>query len=167
MNTNTLMQEVVKPDMTADKAKALFATFYREVPFTYQKQYSEMFAELVAGHAPLAFNCSAGKDRTGVASALLLSALGVKHEQVVADYQLSNRYYKPAMPKPGANDSTSRMLAAMSPEVQKVLMGTEPAYIESALSAAAERHGSLEAYFEHELGVDAQDLAKLRELYTE
>ena len=165
--TSSIMQEVAKPDVTPEQAKLVFATFYRDAPFFYAKQYSEMFAELAAGHAPLAFNCAAGKDRTGVASVLLLRALGVRYEQLVADYQLSDLYYKPAQPKPGAQDATSLMLASLSPEILKVMMGTEPAYIDAVFAAIDERYGSLEAYLERELGVDAAELAKLRELYTE
>jgi protein-tyrosine phosphatase len=167
MNTSSMMQEIMKPGMTAAQAKQVFATFYRDVPFEFSKQYREMFAELTAGHAPLAFNCSAGKDRTGVASALLLRALGVKREQIIADYQLSSRYFKPPQPKPGAQDATSQLLANLSPEIIQVLMGTEPAYIEAAFAGIEERHGSFETYLESELGVDAAGLAKLRELYTE
>jgi len=57
---------------------------------TFHDQYRRVFAELLAGHAPLAFNCAAGKDRTGVAAALLLTALGVPRETVIADYLLTN-----------------------------------------------------------------------------
>lgn len=167
MDNMSLMKEIAQPGLTPEQARGVFAGFYREVPFTFTTQYREMFAELVAGHAPLAFNCSAGKDRTGVGSALLLSALGVKHEQVVADYLLSNRYYKPAPAKPGAQDSTSRMLAALSPEVVKVLMGVDASYIEASLASINERYGSLEKYLDEQLGVDAADLAILRSLYTE
>ena len=54
--------------------------------------YRDMFRMLVEGDVPLAFNCTAGKDRAGVAAALILSALGVPRETVFADYELSNRY---------------------------------------------------------------------------
>jgi protein-tyrosine phosphatase len=167
LDTTSMMQEIMKPGVTPEQAKQVFAAFYSDAPFTFAKQYSEMFAELAAGHAPLAFNCSAGKDRTGVASALLLRALGVKHEQIVADYLLSSIHYKPALPKPGAQDTTSRMLAGLSPEVLKVLMGTEPEYIDAVFAGINKRHGSFETYLERELGVDAAELAELRELYIE
>jgi protein-tyrosine phosphatase len=167
LDTTTLMASIARPDVTPEQAKAVFADFYREVPFVYAEHYRTLFAELLAGRAPLTFNCSAGKDRTGVAAALLLSALGVERQQVVADYLLSNRYYKPAQPKPGANDSTSRLLASLQPAVVQVLMGVDASYIEAALDAATRKHGSLEAYFANELGVDAAGLRQLRDLYTD
>lgn len=167
LDTTNLMGSIARPDVTPQQAKAVFADFYRDVPFSYADHYRTLFAELLAGRAPLAFNCSAGKDRTGVAAALLLSALGVAREQVVADYLLSNRYYRPAQPTPGANDSTSRLLASLQPAVVQVLMGVDASYIEAALDAATRKHGSLEAYFANELGVDAAGLRQLRDLYTD
>ena len=57
--------------------------------------YGERFAQLVAlaadvDHLPMLFHCTAGKDRSGIASALLLEALGVDRETVLDDYCLSN-----------------------------------------------------------------------------
>ncbi len=158
---------LAKPNLSPADARQVFADFYKEVPFTFAAQYKEMFAELLAGHAPLAFNCSAGKDRTGVASALLLRALGVSHEDIIADYLLSNQYYKQRPSKPGATDATSRMLASLPVDVLKVLMGVDAQYVDAAFAAINERHGSFENYMAKELGVDAAGMQKLRELYTQ
>lgn len=61
---------------TAEQARAAFTKFYPQLLVTFNGQYRRMFGELLAGRVPLAFNCSAGKDRTGVAAALVLTALG-------------------------------------------------------------------------------------------
>ena len=58
-------------------------------------EYGERFAQLVViaadvDHLPMLFHCTAGKDRSGIASALLLEALGVGRETVLDDYCLSN-----------------------------------------------------------------------------
>ena len=49
----------------------------------------ELFADASTG--PLVLHCTAGKDRTGVSTAFLLSVLGVEREWIEADYQLTNR----------------------------------------------------------------------------
>ena len=61
------------------------------MPFEQAPAHQELFTRLAAGEVPLAFNCSAGKDRAGTAAALILSALGVPRETVVEDYVLTNR----------------------------------------------------------------------------
>lgn len=44
---------------------------------------------------PLLYHCAAGKDRTGITTALLLTLLGVDRETVIADYALSEEVYPP------------------------------------------------------------------------
>lgn len=158
--------QLAAPGITADKARTLMAQMYRDLPYQFADQYKRMFGELLAGHAPLAFNCSAGKDRTGVAAALLLSALGVPRETVFEDFLLSNRYYKPATtPKPG---STEAMLAKMlPPDVIPVLTGVDRSFLEAALDSIDSRSGGLAGYFHKELGLTDADLEQLRTLYLE
>jgi protein-tyrosine phosphatase len=98
---------------------------------------------------------------------LLLTALGVPRETVIEDYLLSNRYYAPKPPPPGQDDATSRWTASLSPEVRAVLMGVERSYLESSFAAIEARYGSVEAYLERELGVDARARARLRDRLTE
>lgn len=151
---------------SAEDARRLFASFYERLPFDFASQYADMFAELVRGDAPLAFNCSAGKDRTGVAAALVLTALGVPRETVIGDYLLSNRYYV-AQPATGAaDDPQMRMLAALPAEVVRVLMGVERSFIEAAFAAIEREHGTVERYLEERLGVGARERTRLRRLYT-
>ena len=78
--------------------------------------------ELAATHAPLVFHCSAGKDRTGVLSALILDAVGVPAEVIVADYALTGEHLGAILerllgqvapePRPAVPDSRLRVEAA-------------------------------------------------------
>ena len=81
---------------TAAEAKATMTATYPQLLKQFNSQYRRMFGELLAGRVPLAFNCTAGKDRTGVAAALILTALDVPRETVIADYLLTNKYFDPA-----------------------------------------------------------------------
>lgn len=152
---------------SADKARAMFAQFYRDVPFQFAGDYRAMVRALVEGKAPLAFNCSAGKDRTGVGAAIILKLLGASRETIVGDYLLSNRYYRPQPPAPGAAvDPSLAMFAKLPPDVVQVLMGVEPAYIEAALDAIDARPGGFEAYARDDLGLTEADIATLRRRYV-
>jgi len=159
---------VMRNAPTRDAARAAFAGFYRKLPQQFATQYRQMFDELLAGNAPLAFNFSAGKDRTGVAAALLLTALGVPQERVMEDYLLSNRYYKP---KPfsadATDDPTARLFSRLPPDVIEVFMGVDASFLDAAFAGMADEFGSVDKYFEVGLGVDAADREKLRQLYTE
>ena len=62
---------------------------YARMPFG-NPAYRALFGAIRAGQTPILFHCTAGKDRTGVAAALILKALGVSREDIVEDYLLTN-----------------------------------------------------------------------------
>jgi len=163
---------LMDPDVTAEKVRDMFISSYRSMHHTYAPAYAEMFDNLANGSLPLAFNCSAGKDRTGVAAALLLSALGVPRETVVEDYALSEKVVDfMAEFEVGLSDSDREspyaFLFQLPPEVIRPLMRTEPAYIEATLDAIEAQHGSIIAFIQGELGVDDDELARIRERLLE
>jgi protein-tyrosine phosphatase len=165
LDMGPLMAAFTSGGITAEKARLAMAEFYKQLPWEHKDQFAEMFGELLAGRAPLAFNCSAGKDRTGMAAVLLLSALGVPRETAVADYLLSNTYYRPKPPAPGAKlDATSAALARLPADVLQVLMSVDPLFIESALDAI-EAKGGMDRYLREEMGLSDADRARLKTLY--
>jgi len=156
------------PEVTPEKVRATFIEHYRSMHKYYAPAYTVMFDELANGDIPLAFNCSAGKDRTGVAAALLLTALGVPRETVVADYALSEQvvdymaeFYDAA--GEAGPDSPYAFLMQLPPEVVEPLMRTEPAYIEATFESIDAEYGSVEAFIQQELGVDDAELQRLKD----
>lgn len=143
---------------TAESMKAIMSGVYRTLPKEQAPAYREMFERLVEGNAPLVVNCTAGKDRTGIASALVLTALGVPYETVRQDFLLSNDApgmgtLKGSLPGP---------LAALPPEVAKPLIGVEGEYLDTAFAQLRQDYGSVENYLEKELGVGPKEVAALR-----
>lgn len=153
--------KLIRAGVTAERMNLVMAGFYGSLPYEYAERYRRMFGELVAGSVPLAFNCSAGKDRTGVAAVLILSALGVPRETVIDDYLLSNVYLPP--------ESGAKAVAAMGmpTEIAKLLGGVERSWIEATLATVERQDGSIESYLEKRLGVGPAEIARLRSLYLE
>lgn len=150
---------------TAENAKAMMTATYPQMLVRFNSQYRRMFGEMLAGRVPLAFNCSAGKDRTGVAAALILTALGVPHQTVVEDYTLTNRYFDPQ--KVVRNSAAVPAgFDKLPPDVLRAYMVADPAYIEAALAVVEGHAGGAEGYFRDELGLSRADLVKLRAMYT-
>ncbi len=150
---------------TAESARQKFAAMYPKLLVQFNHQYRRMFAELLAGHAPLAFNCTAGKDRTGVAAALLLTALGVPRETVIQDYELSNRTFDPKKltHKPG---QVAPPPTSLPPEVLKAFVAADRSYIEAMFQVVDAHPGGAAGYLRDELGLSRADIAKLRRMYT-
>jgi hypothetical protein len=118
----------------------------------FNGQFRRMFGELLAGHAPLAFNCSAGKDRTGLAAALLLTALGVPRATVIEDYELTNKTLNPAALLAAGNKATPSPFGKLPPEVVAPFMRADRAYIQAALAVVDGHKGGAPAYLKDELG---------------
>jgi protein-tyrosine phosphatase len=126
-----------------------------------------MFAELIAGRTPLAFNCSGGKDRTGMGAAILLTTLGVPHDQVAADYALSDKVMDyEAIARATAPDAASAGfggMARLAPEVRRPMMASDPAYLKAGLAAVVRRDGSVANFVTRRLGVSPQQVSALRD----
>lgn len=144
---------------THEQVVAAMTATYPKLLDQFNGQYRRMFAELLAGDVPLAFHCTAGKDRTGVAAALLLTALGVPRATIVDDYLLSNEHMAPMPAHP------TGFWAQLSPQAARTFAGVDRHYID-AVFAVTDRHpGGTMGYLKDELGLDAAKIARLRAMY--
>lgn len=113
------------------------------------------------------WHCTDGKDRTGVASMLVLTALGASRETVMKDYLLTNGYN--AQKLAAARSALER--TALSPELRELALFGAGAVFErfmaNALDAMDERCGSAEGYLTRELGIGEAERGELRRKYLE
>lgn len=127
---------------------------YRTIVRKYQDKYRSFFKILeVEENAPVLFHCSAGKDRTGIAAALVLAALGVDKETILKDYLLSAEYLK------GKYDFLIRIHPALEP-----LTTVRPEYLNAAFHTIEEEYGGIERFLKNNLEVD---IDKMQASYTE
>jgi protein-tyrosine phosphatase len=141
-------------------------------------QYRAIFARLLADDGAVMYHCSAGQDRTGLASALVLSALGVDRETILKDYHLStpSRRLQWEMPKLDPSDYPNNPIVQYYTAAAKKPGGAiaEPLYSKSGISHIVQffayldrEYGGVDSYLQKELSVDPADVAKLRALYLE
>src|SRR6185369_11725319 len=117
-------------------------------------------ARLVAtpSELPLLFHCTAGKDRTGWLAAILLSALGVSRETVMADYLRTTE-----LNATGRDYMITTISARVAePEIILPLLEARAEYLEAAFAEADLRYGGMEGYVREGLGLDEAALASLR-----
>lgn len=109
---------------------------------------------------PTLYHCTAGKDRTGWASAVILTILGVPRETVMADYLASNDYLRAKNEAIiGAAGSASTPIAR---ENLEPVLGVRAAYIEAAFAEVEKRYGSFDRYVRDGLGLDDAAIDRLR-----
>lgn len=160
---------------TSEQAQEMFKSFYRTGPYRFKNTLSTMFNELAAGDAPLAFNCSAGKDRTGMAAALILTALDVPRDVIEQDYAMTEK-----VANFGQREMLRRIraeqqgktaaaphsgIAAMPPAARNVFMGSNPIFIRAMFEELEKNHGSARNFIRDELKIDDQKIARMQELY--
>lgn len=163
--------DYIKPQLinapSNEAVRQAMATHYRDIAYQQAESYTALFAELAEDRLPLAFHCSAGKDRAGVAAALILTALGVPRWQVVEDYALSEKVvnYERAMGgfHVGSTVQGVGILAQMAPERRAPFLRSDPFYLETALADLDEREGSVENFIRNRLGVSDAQIAALRD----
>ena len=118
------------------------------------------------GALPQMFHCTAGKDRTGYAAALVLLALGVSREDVMRDFLLSNDYLQPRI-EGGLAHFAANSEANIDPQLLRQVLGVTPTSLTGAFDAMEARYGSIDAYIEDGLGVDADTRLRLQSLLLE
>lgn len=146
---------------SGEQARAAMIEGYRRLPFEQASAYREIFARLAYGNVPLVFCCSAGKDRAGIAAALILTALGVPRETVIADYVLTDAVVdleREIVRYADGASSLSRQPAA----VVRAILGCDASYIAAALDAVAPSTAAFNSYLHDTLQINAAALASIR-----
>lgn len=136
---------------------ALMAQTYQSFARDAIPTYARFFQYLIEQPGHVVFHCTAGKDRTGFAAALLLSALGVDREAVMADYLLTNQLYRrsPLVPADGPA------------HVVNVLWSVQPAFLNAALDTVAREFGGMDRYLQGPMGLGPAAMARLRDRLLE
>jgi protein-tyrosine phosphatase len=149
---------------TVAGAEALMLDFYAELPRTMAHVFGEILQRIADGAFPCIIHCSAGKDRTGMAVALLLSALGCDRAAILADYAASSqaRQLEGAMVRSMVRDpSVARFREQYPADALAVMTAARPEYLLSALNAIEREYGSMDAYLTA-IGIDETIVGRLR-----
>jgi protein-tyrosine phosphatase len=145
------------------------ATMNRVLVRDHSDDYRQMFDRLLeAEGAPAVVNCVSGKDRTGVASALILMALGVDRETILRDYLLTNVYLQVEdRIKEGLENFARYTTRKIDPEIISPMYDARQPFITAAMDEMDRLHGSGEAYLRESLGFDDARFERLHELYLD
>ena len=185
----TSLEAGTKPDPVIDGVKYVSLHVLNEEAFTknVEKQlaveggvmerlddsgknaYREFFRELIdlpSGRS-LLFHCTQGKDRTGCAAMLILSALGVSEETIMKDYMLTNVFNAELI------DGQHKMLQShgvKESDIEKymlILDEVNPKTMRTVLSWLEENYGSPLGYITSELGVSPDEIEQLKAKFLE
>ncbi|MFC3173964.1 tyrosine-protein phosphatase [Novosphingobium bradum] len=145
-------------DGSAEAMTGFLAAHYRHLPYdpAYVSLYSRYFAALAERDGAMLIHCAAGKDRTGILAWLTHHLLGVHPDDAMADYLLSNTASGIAERLPHLRRRLEESSGQpIGDDAIMALLGVSPRFMANCLGAIDERSGSMTAYLEQVLGIDA------------
>jgi len=143
--------------LSSSDAREIMRETYRSYVRHNTHSFRALFAHLLQDHAPLVIHCTAGKDRTGFACALVLHALGVPDDVIAEDYLLTNRLYR-RDPASGTD---------LPEDVREAIGSVEASYLAAAFEAIHADYGGLDFYLKDGLGLGESERASLKDRYLQ
>ncbi len=144
------------------ETKELFTTVMSKFADSSALDFKPLFDKLLVTNAPLLYHCTGGKDRTGYATAIILSILGVDKETIISEYLMSNYYkYEKAL----ASMDKLRY-AGLDSETTSALFLVQQEYIEKVFEIIENDFGGMDNYLEVKFGIDEAKRNLLKEKYT-
>lgn len=156
----------LKADPSPEAAKRALINNYAAIPSAIRPHLRDLVAAIADGETPVLIHCTAGKDRTGVLMALLLKALNVADELVVADYLRSDIFAQNLRLRGGIHEQFEETFNFRpSDALIDAMIGVDLEFLNAALSAMEREWGTVTDYFAA-AGIDAALLARYREAMT-
>ena len=162
-------KKVVVMAAFSDRVKIIAREMYNTIIFNpdCQRQMALFFRELLkTEQGAVLFHCTQGKDRTGMASALILAALGADRRTIVKDFALTNLIYEKAV---RSCIRRVRRLGGQDEEVAVVrsFIGANKKNFIETLDAIDAQYGSLDGYLYGPMNLTENDIVTLRKRYLE
>ena len=133
----------------------------------FAEEYKKFFRHVIENNAePIVFHCTAGKDRAGFASAMILTVLGVPREKVIEDYLLTNTYVKDHVDSEMLEIELKTFFRADTDNLRKINLVAER-YIQAAFDTIDSEWGGIDNYISKALSLTEEDILKLQNFYLE
>lgn len=160
VNIDDILQKLREGKIRNDSIYRLILRANREIVTYYRGEYKKMFDVLEEeSNYPAMIVCTTGMDRTAVASAMILSALGVSDETIMTDYLRSNNYFD----IPRASGYGYR-LPVNTQEAITTLFSARESFLNSAKHQVEKSYGNIPTYLDKGLGLTGDDIKELRNI---
>ena len=162
--TETLMRDLTFGDLDSSN---LLRDFNIVLVKEFTEEYRQFFRHIVDNDGePFVLHCTAGKDRAGFGSAMILTILGVPREKVIEDYLLTNTYVSDHVDSELLEIELKTFFRADSDNLRKIQL-VEERYIQAAFDTIDSHWGGMDKYLSEGLNLNESDIEKLKSIYLE
>ncbi len=164
--SSAMSRQLQSGEFSAGELRATFIDMYASVPLDNAAQYQALFSRILASEGqPVLFHCTAGKDRTGIGAALLLSALDVPRATIMDDFMATNAAVDvERMSIVLAQVFSQRSRNKIDPASIRPMLTVEPVFLETTFTAIESEYGSVDNYLRDAIGLTDAKRAQLRKL---
>jgi len=117
---------------------------YRQIIASSRAEIKDSVQAMIQAEGPALFHCAAGKDRTGILAMLLLGAVGVSREDIIADYEMSHHYIR---------------------SFTEDISGSHGSNMQKLFDEIVEEWGSVTGFLQ-ECGISQKELSRLNEKFV-
>ncbi|AZA51832.1 tyrosine-protein phosphatase [Chryseobacterium sp. G0201] len=158
---------VLKGKVNASDADKRMLDFYREYVTENPEIIKKIITEILESDRPILYHCTAGKDRTGIITALILSVLKFDKETIYNDYLLSNNYRKNLVQKRlNLANNLHFIYPKMDLKVLEKLSWIESDYLDAAFDEINKKYGSIDIYIQQVLGISENKRQQYLQKFT-
>ena len=162
--TETLVRDLTFGDLDSSN---LLRDFNIILVKEFTEEYREFFRHIVDnGGEPFVLHCTAGKDRAGFGSAMILTVLGVPREKIIEDYLLTNTYVSDHVDRKLLETELKTFFRADSDNLRKINL-VEERYIQAAFDTIDSHWGGMDQYISEGLNLTEEDINKIKDYYLE
>ena len=162
--TETLMRDLTFGDLDSSN---LLRDFNVILVKEFTEEYKHFFRHIVDnGGEPFVLHCTAGKDRAGFGSAMILTVLGVPREKIIEDYLKTNKYVSDHVDEKLFEIELKTFFRADSDNLRKINL-VEERYIQAAFDTIDSHWGGMDQYISEGLNLTEEDIEKIRNYYLE
>ncbi|MCF0065241.1 tyrosine-protein phosphatase [Dyadobacter sp. LJ419] len=162
-----LRSRVINGEISEMQGRDMTVKFYQDAVSGNVDALRDIINGITASGEPVLYHCSAGKDRTGIVSALILSILNVDRETIVNEYLLSNYYRNAHTEKTLGKAKMGKIIKRkMDLKAVEVLITVDESFINATFDIIDKRYGGMDSFIQNQLGIDQEARARLVEKLT-
>jgi protein-tyrosine phosphatase len=157
-----LRKKVINGEISEQQAIDKTIGFYHDAVTVNLASLPGIIGQIAASSDPVLYHCSAGKDRTGIVSALILSILNVDRETIMQEYLMSNYYRKRKTEKMLGKAKLGKIIKPkLDLKAIEVFMSVDKAFLNAFFEVVDKEYGGTDAFIQNQLGIGKEERQRI------